>query len=432
MPTRTPAPVPAHPDVAIESQQRVWDGRFPLEVTRFRHRRFDGAMSGTKTWETWRRGRAAAVVPYDPDTDTVVLIEQFRFPALVAGLDPVLVELPAGLVDDGETPEQTARREMLEEMALTVGELRRIGSYLLTPGGADEVCELYVGRVDGAAGGRRRHRRPRRHGRRARGYPGAGMAGAQGDRGRAGWPLHQLGDRPGFALACSAARRDPRRMEDAMTERLFQDDPRLRSVSATVIASAPEGIVLDRTVFYARGGGQPGDAGVLRWDGGETPVADTVKGEGDAILHVPAPGAALPPVGATVEGEIDWDRRHQLMRMHTAMHLLCSVIKGAAVTGGSVGADRSRLDFDLPNPPPKESGRGGTECADRGGSSGADRVGGRGGAGCEPRPGAHDVGAAAARHGPAAADADRMPTMRWWICSRAAARTSRGRGRSGR
>lgn len=151
MPTRTVAPIPSHPDVAIESQQRVWDGRFPLDVVKFRHRRFDGTMSGTKTWEVWRRGKAAAVLPYDPDTDTVVLIEQFRFPALVAGIEPVLVELPAGLVDDGETPEETARREMIEEMALSVGELRHIGSYLLTPGGADEVCELYVGRVTAPA-----------------------------------------------------------------------------------------------------------------------------------------------------------------------------------------------------------------------------------------------------------------------------------------
>ena len=139
-----------------------------------------------------------------------------------------------------------------------------------------------------------------------------------------------------------------------MTEKLFLDDPRLRSASGTVLASGPEGIVLDRTVFYARSGGQPGDIGVLRWDGGETAIADTVKGEGETILHLPAPGAALPPVGAAVEGEIDWDRRYRLMRMHTAMHLLCSLIKGAAVTGGSVGAERSRLDFDLPNPPPKE------------------------------------------------------------------------------
>ena len=139
-----------------------------------------------------------------------------------------------------------------------------------------------------------------------------------------------------------------------MTERLFLDRPDLRQAAGTVLVSAPEGIVLDRTVFYARSGGQPGDTGVLRWEGGETPIADTIKGEGEAILHVPSPGAVLPPVGATVNGAIDWDRRHKLMRMHTAMHLLCSLIQGAKVTGGSVGADRSRLDFDLPNPPPKE------------------------------------------------------------------------------
>ena len=139
-----------------------------------------------------------------------------------------------------------------------------------------------------------------------------------------------------------------------MTERLFLDAPSLASATATVLASAPEGVVLDRTVFYARGGGQPGDTGVLRWDGGEMRVADSVKGEGEAILHVPEAGSALPPVGMVVEAAIDWDRRHRLMRMHTAMHLLCSLIKGAAVTGGSVGVDRSRLDFDLPNPPPKE------------------------------------------------------------------------------
>ncbi|MDR3535389.1 MAG: alanyl-tRNA editing protein [Acetobacteraceae bacterium] len=139
-----------------------------------------------------------------------------------------------------------------------------------------------------------------------------------------------------------------------MTERLFLDDPTLARASATVLTSDPAAIVLDRTIFYARSGGQPGDTGLLRWDGGETPITDTIKGEGDTILHVPAPDAALPPAGAAVEGEIDWDRRHKHMRMHTAMHLLCSLIKGAAVTGGSVGADRSRLDFDLPNPPPKE------------------------------------------------------------------------------
>jgi misacylated tRNA(Ala) deacylase len=143
-------------------------------------------------------------------------------------------------------------------------------------------------------------------------------------------------------------------MDDPMTERLFLDDPTLASTSATVVASGPDGVVLDRTVFYARGGGQPGDSGMLRWDGGETAISEAVKGEGDAIRHVPAPDAVLPPVGAVVEASIDWQRRHAHMRMHTAMHLLCSLIKGAAVTGGSVGADKSRLDFDLPNPPPKE------------------------------------------------------------------------------
>jgi misacylated tRNA(Ala) deacylase len=143
-------------------------------------------------------------------------------------------------------------------------------------------------------------------------------------------------------------------MDDIMTERLFLDDPALESTRATVVVSGPDGIVLDRTVFYARGGGQPGDSGVLRWQGGETPVTEAVKGEGEAILHLPAASSALPPVGTVVEAAVDWQRRHAHMRMHTAMHLLCSLIKGAAVTGGSVGADKSRLDFDLPNSPPKE------------------------------------------------------------------------------
>lgn len=151
MPTRTHPPVPPHPDVQLTSQQRVWDGRFPIDLVRFHHRRFDGGQSGEKTWEVWRRGHAAAVLPYDPDADAVVLIEQFRLPALAAGIDPVLVELPAGLTDDGETAEQTARREMLEEMDLAVADLRHVGGFLLTPGGADEVCELYIGRVTAPA-----------------------------------------------------------------------------------------------------------------------------------------------------------------------------------------------------------------------------------------------------------------------------------------
>ncbi len=139
-----------------------------------------------------------------------------------------------------------------------------------------------------------------------------------------------------------------------MTEKLFLEDAALASTTARVLASGPDGIVLDRTIFYARSGGQPGDTGVLRWEGGETAIADTIKGDGETILHLPAPDARLPPEGAEVTAAIDWDRRHRLMRMHTALHLLCSLIQGAGVTGGSIGLDKSRLDFDLPNPPAKE------------------------------------------------------------------------------
>lgn len=139
------------------------------------------------------------------------------------------------------------------------------------------------------------------------------------------------------------------------TELIFRDDAYAREATARVIAAGPEGVVLDRTNFYARAGGQPGDAGLLRWAGGEMAVADTLKGPEETVLHVPAPGAALPPPGAEVTAVLDWPRRHRLMRMHTTLHLLCSLIPGAGVTGGQIGADRSRLDFDLPEPPTKEA-----------------------------------------------------------------------------
>lgn len=144
-------PLPPHADVLIESGERVWDGRFPLDRIRFRNRRFDGEMSGEREWELWRRGRAAAMLPYDPVRDVVVLIEQFRLPALAAGLDPVLAEVPAGLCDPGEEPETTIRREMLEEAGLTVGRIRKISDILLTPGGSDELCALFVGEITAPA-----------------------------------------------------------------------------------------------------------------------------------------------------------------------------------------------------------------------------------------------------------------------------------------
>jgi ADP-ribose pyrophosphatase len=153
MHSRTPAAIPPHPDAIIVSQTRAWYGRFAVDLIRFRHRRFDGAMSEPRTWELWRRGRAVALLPYDPVTDSVVLIEQFRLPALVAGIDPVMVELPAGLIEDGEDPETAMHRELHEEMRMHADRLQRIGAYLLTPGGCDELLDLYVGRVTAPAAG---------------------------------------------------------------------------------------------------------------------------------------------------------------------------------------------------------------------------------------------------------------------------------------
>ena len=134
-----------------------------------------------------------------------------------------------------------------------------------------------------------------------------------------------------------------------MTGLLFRDDGYLRSCAARVLAADGRGIRLDRTVFYPTGGGQPGDTGVLRLASGlEIAIVDTVKGAAaDEVIHVPAPGAALPEPGTELTAEIDWQRRHRLMRMHTCLHLLCSIVPGA-VTGGQVADGRGRLDFDVP------------------------------------------------------------------------------------
>ena len=134
-----------------------------------------------------------------------------------------------------------------------------------------------------------------------------------------------------------------------MTELLFREDGYLRSCAARVIGADGRGIRLDRTVFYPAGGGQPGDRGVLRLASGEAiAITDTLKGDApDEVIHVPAPGAAAPQPGAELSAEIDWERRHRLMRMHTCLHLLCSIVPGS-VTGGQVGDTRGRLDFDVP------------------------------------------------------------------------------------
>ncbi len=133
-----------------------------------------------------------------------------------------------------------------------------------------------------------------------------------------------------------------------MTEELFRTDAYLKDCEAVVVAADATGIELDRTVFYPTGGGQPGDTGrLIRADGSVVGIIDTRKvPEGNGILHLPAESAALPQPGERVRAEIDWDRRHRLMRIHTCLHLLCAVVPGG-VTGGQIGDGKGRLDFDL-------------------------------------------------------------------------------------
>lgn len=140
-----------------------------------------------------------------------------------------------------------------------------------------------------------------------------------------------------------------------MTEELFREDSYLKACEATVVAVEGNGVVLDQTVFYPAGGGQPGDHGVMTVNGSELAIVDCFKDrESEAHLHVLAEGATLPKIGDKVNVTLDWDRRYKLMRMHSALHLLCGAVDGS-VTGGSVGPDKSRLDFDLDDAPDKEA-----------------------------------------------------------------------------
>ena len=135
--------------------------------------------------------------------------------------------------------------------------------------------------------------------------------------------------------------------------KLFQDDPYLKDTKATVTYVGPDGVRLDKTVFYAMSGGQPGDTGILRWNGGEAHIIDTRKwngeGEPEDILHVFADGSSLPSSGDQVEMVLDWERRYAHMKIHTCMHLLCSLIGDVAVTGGQAGAEKGRPDFTTPS-----------------------------------------------------------------------------------
>ncbi|MGI9391203.1 MAG: alanyl-tRNA editing protein [Boseongicola sp.] len=135
-----------------------------------------------------------------------------------------------------------------------------------------------------------------------------------------------------------------------MTMPLYCDDAYLRSATGQVVdVNDRGGVVLDRSVFYPTGGGQPGDSGTLIWDGGQLTVATTVKGEGDTIVLVPTDGDQTPQIGADVGQNLDWTRRLGHMRIHTALHLL-SVVIPLPVTGGSISQAKGRLDFDMAEP----------------------------------------------------------------------------------
>ena len=133
-----------------------------------------------------------------------------------------------------------------------------------------------------------------------------------------------------------------------MTEELYSTDAYATSCGATVVETTDDGVVLDRTVFYARSGGQPGDTGVLRWDGDEVAVTDTFRRDGKLVHEIAGPA---PEPGTTLTAEIDWERRHALMRTHTALHALSGIVFtrfGAKVTGGNISEPGiARMDFEL-------------------------------------------------------------------------------------
>jgi len=138
-----------------------------------------------------------------------------------------------------------------------------------------------------------------------------------------------------------------------MTIELFRDDSYLRSCDAIVVAVDDAALTLDRTVFYPLGGGQPGDTGTITWSGKSARIVDTRYSDDGAIHHLLDEGSPVPAVGEQVHVELDWDRRYRHMRMHTAMHLLGSVLQ-YGVTGGNISAAKSRLDFDMEDTVDKE------------------------------------------------------------------------------
>ena len=135
-------------DVELMGREVVYDGYFRLDRYRLRHRQFAGGIGPVLTREILERGQVAAVLPVDPARDRVVLIEQFRPGAWAAGRDPWLLECVAGVIEPGETPEELARREALEEAGCVIADLLPIATFLTSPGATTETVRLFCGRVD--------------------------------------------------------------------------------------------------------------------------------------------------------------------------------------------------------------------------------------------------------------------------------------------
>lgn len=144
--------MPLNKQVKITQKELCYDGFFKMEHYRLKHTLFSGGWSKEMSREMLERGHAAALLPYDPISDSVVLVEQFRIGAVATTKSPWLFEVVAGIIEEGEDTEQVVRRESLEEAGLTVSAIEKIYDYLVSPGGTSERITLYCGKVDASIG----------------------------------------------------------------------------------------------------------------------------------------------------------------------------------------------------------------------------------------------------------------------------------------
>jgi ADP-ribose pyrophosphatase len=144
---------PGPADIEILEKKPVFQGYFRIDAYKIRHGRFDGGWIGPFTREVFERGHAAALLPYDPDRRQFVMCEQFRVGAYAAGMDPWQLEVVAGIIEDGETPEEVSRRETEEEIGCKANDLWPIQRYLVSPGGTSESVYLFLGRVSATGAG---------------------------------------------------------------------------------------------------------------------------------------------------------------------------------------------------------------------------------------------------------------------------------------